>query len=124
MQVRAAHHVALLTRNLAQLEAFYSQVLGLPVARRWDDVGIVFIYLGGVMIELIDSKHAPEAESAPGAFEHLALQVDDVDSAYAELAAKGVRMRSEPENFKGVRIAFFYDPDGNLLELVEDPRPE
>jgi catechol 2,3-dioxygenase-like lactoylglutathione lyase family enzyme len=43
-----------------------------------------------------------------------------VDAAVAELKAQGVRIRTEPMNFKEVRIAFFYDPDGNLLELVQD----
>jgi catechol 2,3-dioxygenase-like lactoylglutathione lyase family enzyme len=36
--------------------------------------------------------------------------------------AKGVRIRSEPRDFKEVRVCFFFDPDGNVLELAEDPR--
>jgi catechol 2,3-dioxygenase-like lactoylglutathione lyase family enzyme len=30
-------------------------------------------------------------------------------------------MQSAPRDFEDVRVAFFYDPDGNLLELVQDP---
>jgi catechol 2,3-dioxygenase-like lactoylglutathione lyase family enzyme len=122
MKLKATHHVALLTRNFAEMEKFYTQTLGFPVTKRWDDVTIIFIDIGSTTIELIGSDTAPAANSEPGAFDHLALHVDDVDAAYQELVAKGIRIRSEPANFKEIRICFFYDPDGNSLELVEDPR--
>ena len=41
---------------------------------------------------------------------------------HAELIALGVKIKSAPANFEDVRICFFFDPDGNSLELVEDPR--
>jgi hypothetical protein len=28
----------------------------------------------------------------------------------------------EPKNFQDVRLAFFVDPDGNSIELFEEPR--
>lgn len=104
------------------MEKFYSQTLGFPVTKRWDDVTIIFIDIASTTIELIGRDTAPAPNSEPGAFNHLALHVEDVDTAYQELVAKGIRIRSEPANFKEVRICFFYDPDGNSLELVEDPR--
>ena len=63
--------------------------------------------LGGNVIRVLD---------------HLALHVEDIDEAFQELVAKGVRIRSEPRNFKDLRYCFFYDPDGNSIELLEDPR--
>ncbi len=122
MQLKATHHIALLTQNFAALESFYTETLGFPVTRRWDDVSIIFIDIGSTTIELIGRDNAPAPNSEPGAFNHLALHVEDVDAAYAELVAKGVRIRSAPGNFKDVRVCFFFDPDGNVLELVEDPR--
>ena len=53
-------------------------------------------------------------------FDHLALQVEDVDAAFAALRAAGVTVESEPRNFKQLRIAFIRDPDGNLIELVQE----
>ncbi len=44
----------------------------------------------------------------------------NLDEAYAELVAKGIKIKTEPRNFKDVRICFFYDPDGNSLELVQE----
>jgi catechol 2,3-dioxygenase-like lactoylglutathione lyase family enzyme len=122
MQLKATHHVALFTRNFAAMEKFYSQTLGFPVTKRWDDVTIIFIDIGSSTIELIGSATAPAPHSEPGAFNHLALHVEDVDAAYQELVDKGIKITVEPKNFKEIRICFFNDPDGNTLELVEDPR--
>ena len=41
---------------------------------------------------------------------------------YEELVAKGVTISVEPKDFRDVRVAFFLDPDGNSIELMEDPR--
>ena len=120
MQLLATHHVALFTRNFAAMEKFYSETLGFPITRRWDDVTIIFINVGSTTIELIGRDTAPAPNSEPGAFNHLALQVANVDEAYSELLAKGIQIKSEPKNFKDVRICFFYDPDGNSLELVQE----
>mgnify|MGYP003555372377 FL=1 len=120
MQLLATHHVALFTRNFAEMEKFYSETLGFPITRRWDDVTIIFIDVGSTTIELIGRDTAPAPDSEPGAFNHLALQVANVDEAFAELVAKGIKIKSEPKDFKDVRICFFYDPDGNSLELVQE----
>src|SRR5262245_13930832 len=125
MNVRAAHHIAILTPNLAALEAFYTQTLGFPVARRWDDVGIVFIDVGGLWLELTQIEAANQSQphmlDQGIGINHLAFQVDDVDITYQELVARGVRVIAEPAQYKEVRSAFFADPDGNVLEIIEDP---
>ena len=120
-----AHHIAIYTRDLARLEAFYTQVLGFPVARRWDDAGIVFVDAGGLWIELT-RQDAPDDGTRPRALDqgvginHLALQVDQVDHAFQELAGMGVRVLAAPADYRNVRVAFLADPDGNVLELIED----
>jgi glyoxylase I family protein len=124
MKLKGTHHVALLTRNFAEMEQFYTETLGFPIVRRWDDIGFVFINVGSTTIELINKPDAPPPHSQAGPFDHLALHVEDVDAAFQELVAKGVRIKSEPRNFKELRYCFFYDPDGNSIELVEGPRQE
>ena len=119
MQLAATHHIGLRTPNFAAMEAFYTQTLGFPVTKRWDDVDIIFIDVGSTTIELIGRDTATADNIPTGGWDHLALHVASVDEAFAELVAKGVRIRAEPKDFKDVRIAFFFDPDGNVLELVE-----
>jgi len=51
---------------------------------------------------------------------HLGIRVDDVDAAVAELKRRGVKIVSEPHDVAvmGLRLAFFADPWGNLLEVI------
>ena len=120
-----AHHIAIYTRDLARLEAFYTQVLGFPVVRRWDAAGIVFVDAGGLWIELT-RQDAPDDGTQPRALDqgvginHFAIQVDDVDRSFEELVDTGVRVLAAPADYENVRVAFLADPDGNVLELIED----
>jgi methylmalonyl-CoA/ethylmalonyl-CoA epimerase/glyoxylase I family protein len=119
-----AHHIAIYTRDLPRLEAFYTQILGFPVVRRWDAAGIVFVDAGGLWIELT-RQDAPDDGSRPLALDegvginHFALQVDDVDQAFQELLDKGVRALAAPAEYEDVRVAFLADPDGNVLEIIQ-----
>jgi len=122
MQVKATHHVAFNTRQFAEMEKFYTETLGFRVVRRWDDIGFVFIDLGSTTLELINRPEGPPPDSAPGPINHIALHVESVDEAYQELLDKGVRIKSEPRDYREIRYCFFYDPDGNSIELMEDPR--
>ena len=122
MNLKSTHHVAIFTQNFAAMERFYTETLGFKVTKRWDPRTIIFIDIGSTTIELIGRDTAPAAGSTPGPINHLAMHVDDVDAAHAELIALGVKIKSAPANFEDVRICFFFDPDGNSLELVEDPR--
>jgi len=76
-------------------------------------------------------RGAGSAASAPDfdrrGWQHLAWEVADVDAAYAELSARGIPFRVPPEGFPEqaptMRIAFFADPDGNLIELIQPLGP-
>jgi len=53
---------------------------------------------------------------------HFCFGVDDVPATYERLKAEGVEFISPPVRFEGEgewHVLFFYDPDGNLLELNE-----
>jgi catechol 2,3-dioxygenase-like lactoylglutathione lyase family enzyme len=121
-----AHHIAIYTRDLARLEAFYTQMLGFPVVRRWDAAGIIFVDAGGLWIELT-RQDAPHDGTQPRALDqgvginHLAFQVADVDQVFQQLAGMGVRVLTAPADYQNVRVAFVADPDGNVLELIADP---
>lgn len=123
MEVLATHHVAIFTREQQRMEEFYTSTLGFAVTKRWDDANIIFIDIGSTTIELIGR---PEIEGEPPALglgaglNHLALHVANVDSTVKELEAKGVTILRQPADFQDIRAAFFADPDGNSLELVQE----
>ena len=84
-----------------------------------------------LVIDLLEWKE-PRDESPP--YPHLyhlgiariALASDDLDGDVAKLTAAGVRFLSKPVSMppsSGTRVRFvcFQDPDGTVLELVENP---
>jgi catechol 2,3-dioxygenase-like lactoylglutathione lyase family enzyme len=56
-------------------------------------------------------------EFAPQRNAHIALHVEDVAAARAELSAKGVEFTGETVDTGVCHMAFFQDPDGNDLML-------
>ena len=53
-------------------------------------------------------------------FRHIGFKVDRVDPRAEVLRGAGTRFHLDPLDAEGgVRICFFFDPDGTLLELVE-----
>ena len=52
-------------------------------------------------------------------FNHLALRVDDLDQASADLQANGVRALNDAMTFISRRLRFFEGPEGVTIELVE-----
>ncbi len=52
---------------------------------------------------------------------HLGMRVNSVDDAIDELKRRGVNIVSEPHDVPvlGLRLAFFADPWGNLLEVTQ-----
>ena len=120
MNISATHHIGVPTQNMDEMVRFYTETLGCPITRRWDDVNIVFVGIGSTTVELIGRETALPKDAPAGRIDHIALHVPSTDAAFQELTSKGVTFRDEPRDFKTVRIAFFFDPDGNVLELVEE----
>jgi catechol 2,3-dioxygenase-like lactoylglutathione lyase family enzyme len=81
--------------------------------------------LGGPMLELIRYVHHPADRSAHNSrvgAAHLCFAIDDVVGAHAELSADGLEFLSDPnEDEFGVRWVYLRDPDGNAVELIQDP---
>jgi catechol 2,3-dioxygenase-like lactoylglutathione lyase family enzyme len=120
MEIRSTHHVALYTTNFDQLRAFYTDIIGMPIVGGFRSHQIVFLAAGSTTIELVAVQ---EATGGTQGWQHLALEVADVDTAYAELVAHGVVFHELPQDFPSeqplFRLAFFKDPDGNEIELIQ-----
>lgn len=115
--------VRLGSRDLGRSAAFYRDLLGfdeLPAAP-----GTRCFAAGAV--RLLVTEVAPGADlggwvddDLQGGIRHVGLKVGDIDSRVRDLAAAGVTVLSPPADvLGGVRIAFFLDPDGARLELVQ-----
>jgi glyoxylase I family protein len=50
---------------------------------------------------------------------HIALAVDNLEAAHAQLSSAGVEFEAAPILLPGMRLFFFRDPEGNYLHLVQ-----
>ena len=112
-----------LTRDRTVSDAFYRDVLGLPFVT--DDGFAAVFDLNGATLRI---THVPDHSAAPHPV--LGWQVADIAATVADLTARGVAMIVYPgmgQDAAGIwtapdgsaRVAFFADPDGNVLSLTQ-----
>lgn len=125
--IHTIDHVSINVSDLGRSIDFYCNGLGFRVSRTIDmpELNIVFVQLGASSMELIARKDRPAAtKTAPRTdgvgLAHVALRVNDIDEVFSQLREKGVEFSSPPHDASGgPRIAFFSDPDGVILELIQ-----
>jgi len=118
--LKASHAFSGFSANdIGKAREFYSGMLGLEVS---EDHGILNLHLGGGANVLI----YPKANHAPATFTVLNFPVDDVDKAVDELGKRGVRFPEFKTDAKGISrgnggptIAWFKDPAGNILSVLD-----
>lgn len=144
--------VGLTVSDMDRSLAFYTSALPFTVVadtevagRRWEELTGVFgvrlrlvrLRLGEEQLELTEylaastpGRPAPiDARSHDRWFQHVAIIVRDMDSAYARLRAHRVRSASTgpqllPKSIPGaagIRAFYFKDPDGHPLEILQFP---
>ncbi len=144
--------VGLTVGDMDRALAFYTTVLPFRVVadtevagRNWEELTGVFgvrlrivrLRLGEEQLELTEylaastpGRPAPvDARSNDRWFQHVAIIVRDMDSAYARLRAHRVRSASTgpqllPKSIPGaagIRAFYFKDPDGHPLEILQFP---
>lgn len=108
--------------DLDKANDFYSNLLGLPVTRTNEGLSVnapdndIFIY--------------PKPNHQPATFTVLNFKVPDIETAVDSLTKQGVRFEQYDGDIKtdakgimrgnGPTIAWFSDPAGNILSVVEN----
>jgi glyoxylase I family protein len=127
MQIQNIHHIAILTDDYEKSKAFYTEVLGFTVIsevyrEERQSYKLDLAINGLYQVELFSFPEYKERASFPEAkgLRHLAFAVDDLDAAYAELKEKNVDVQEvRVDEFTGKKFFFFYDPNGQPLEMYE-----
>lgn len=124
-------HTMLRVGNLERSIAFYTQILGMKLLRKKDypDGRFTLAFVGygdekhHSVIELTHNWDTDHYQLGDG-FGHLAIEVDDVYQATADIAEQGGKILREagPMNAGSTIIAFVEDPDGYPIELL-GPKP-
>lgn len=104
-------------------KAFYAGTLGLTLVSEELPFALVFDANGTMLRVAISSQHTPQ----PGTV--LGWQIEAIEDKVRELAGAGIvfeRFEGLPQNDLGVwttptgaKVAWFKDPDGNLLSLTQ-----
>ncbi len=115
--------VRVFTRDFAKAERFYRETLELKVLF---GNGEVCVFDTGQTRLVLEGQPPgePETDDLVGRFTGFSFTVTDIDKVIAELRQRGVAFDGEAERQDwGGTLAHFFDPDGNVLTLVEQPQP-
>jgi catechol 2,3-dioxygenase-like lactoylglutathione lyase family enzyme len=110
--------------DIARSVDFYTRFLGVETVEVSDDSAILDVVTATLRLTRVGAEERTTwvADDLQAGFRHVGFKVGDLDERVEALHAAGVPFQLEPINAEGgVRITFFYDPDGTLLELVEGP---
>ncbi|MGA8942335.1 MAG: methylmalonyl-CoA epimerase [Thermoactinomyces sp.] len=132
MKVLCVDHIGIAVNSLEEALPFYEEILGVKcqgteeVAEQ--KVKVAFLPVGDSELELLESTD-PEGPIAKyiakrgQGIQHIALRVDNIEAALAELKEKGIRLIDEKPRYGAgnARIAFVHPKatNGILLELSE-----
>ncbi|TCS80550.1 methylmalonyl-CoA epimerase [Pectinatus cerevisiiphilus] len=132
-KVECVDHIGIAVPDLKEAKKFYTDVLGLKCTGEEEvaeqKVKTAFIPTGEAEVELLEST-SPDGPIAKfiaknggrQGIQHVALRVDNIENAIADLKAKGVRMIDEKPRYGagGSSIAFIHPKaSGVLLELCQ-----
>jgi glyoxylase I family protein len=129
LKIEAIHHIAILTSNelYEATKAFYTGVLGFEVIaevlRKERDSYKLDLALNGLYrVELFSFPECRERSSFPEAkgLRHMAFAVKEVRAGAEWLRSKNVKVEEvRIDEFTGKEFVFFYDPNGQPLELYQ-----
>jgi glyoxylase I family protein len=127
MQPKRIHHLAILTNLYEESKKFYTEVLGLTIINETyrkgrDSYKLDLAINGEYCIELFSFPDYKERNSFPESkgLRHVAFAVDDVEQWIVFLRSKNVEVQDvRIDEITNKRFTFFYDPNGQPLELYE-----
>ena len=119
--IESIGQVAIRARDLPAAVAFYRDALGLQYL--FEAGPLAFFMCGDVRLML----SPPETDEVDHPSSTLYFRVADLQAAYRELADRGVQFVDEPHLIAKLPdhelwMAFFRDPDGNLMGLMAEVR--
>ena len=110
-------------KDLDRARKFYEETLGLKTEDEWGGEGVT-LKSGDTVVNVYKSEYAGTNKATA-----LNFDVDDIEAEVRELKGKGVffehydlpgfEQRGDLYVAEGMKTAWFKDPDGNILSLIE-----
>ena len=112
--------------DVPKAREFYAETLGLGTTTMSEEFGVMSLQLADGDRTLVYAK----PDFIPATYTVLNFEVDDIEAAVDELASRGVsfeRYEGFEQDEKGIArgpgpaIAWFKDPAGNILAVLQQP---
>jgi catechol 2,3-dioxygenase-like lactoylglutathione lyase family enzyme len=119
------HHVHIICKDLEKMIGFFTECLGGDLVRRkkFGTADGASLDLQGTTINLrvarADENLEGDASRTVYGYNHIGLEVEDIEVAYTDLSAQGYSFFMPPTNIPELRIAFFRGPEDIVIELVQ-----
>jgi catechol 2,3-dioxygenase-like lactoylglutathione lyase family enzyme len=119
------HHLHLICSNLDRTERFFTEIFGAKLVqrRRFGTADGAVLDLNGTTINLRVSREedliTDDSSNVRYGYDHLGLEVEDLDAAWKELKDQGYALISPPRIVGKVKFAFFKGPDNITIELIQ-----
>jgi glyoxylase I family protein len=123
---QGVEHTAIASPNPEKLAHWYVDHLGFYINFAYG--GNFFVKApNGSILEIIPAEgsrppQTMENNKNPG-IRHLAIAVDDFETAHQHLKSLKVSFLNEPFDLGTNRLVFFHDGDGNLVHLIKREKP-
>lgn len=113
-------HIGIPCSDLEKSISFYNSLGFSTTEKRSEPNKVAFLSSGNLVLEIYQ---CPQVVKKPGAIDHLALMVDDIDKAFSELQSKYDFAQEEiqylPFKTNGVKFFKIYGPDREVIELIQ-----
>jgi catechol 2,3-dioxygenase-like lactoylglutathione lyase family enzyme len=119
------HHVHLICRDLEKMIRFFEDDISAQLVerRKFGTADGATLDLQGISINLRvprdDEEIGENFATSTYGYDHIGLQVEDIQAAYEALRKRGYSFFRPPIEAAGLMIAFFKGPENITIELVQ-----
>jgi catechol 2,3-dioxygenase-like lactoylglutathione lyase family enzyme len=119
------HHVHIVCKDLEEMIRFFTEVLAAQLIdrRKFGTANGASLELEGTTINLRvareDEQMVGDASQSAYGFDHIGLEVEDIEKAFKDLTAQGYTFLMPPTEIPNMKIAFFKGPEDITIELCQ-----
>ncbi len=119
------HHIHIICKDLEKMIRFFTEIIGAELIERkkFGTADGASLDLQGITVNLRvareDEEMVGDASQSMYGYDHIGLEVDDVDVTYKDLTQRGYSFFMPPRDIPNLRIAFFKGPEDITIELLQ-----
>ena len=119
------HHLHIICKDLEKMITFFTEALeaNLVERKKFGTADGASLDLQGTTVNLRVSREDEEivgdASQSSYGYDHIGLQVEDIETAFKDLQARGFSFLVPPTDIPNLKMAFFKGPEDITIELVQ-----